>query len=85
MFFEEKYPDHESPLPSAAFPTPTVQRRLMELAYTKFHTKTSNNMESTHNALTVTIFATFDGFGGLVVSILATGTRVRGFKPPRSR
>jgi hypothetical protein len=22
-----------------------------------------------------------DGFGGLVVSILATGTRVRGFKP----
>ena len=42
-------------------------------------------MESTHNALTVTIFATFDGFGGLVVSILATGTRVRGFKPGRSR
>ena len=26
-----------------------------------------------------------DGFGGLVVSILATGTRVRGFKPGRSR
>jgi hypothetical protein len=28
-------------------------------------------------------FSTFilDGFGGLVVSILATGTRVRGFKP----
>ena len=26
-----------------------------------------------------------DGFGGLVVSILATGTRVRGFKPSRSR
>ena len=26
-----------------------------------------------------------DGFGGLVVSILATGTRVRGFKPRRSR
>jgi hypothetical protein len=24
-----------------------------------------------------------DGFGGLVVSILATGTRVRGFKPGR--
>jgi hypothetical protein len=23
----------------------------------------------------------YDGFGGLVVSILATGTRVRGFKP----
>jgi hypothetical protein len=26
-----------------------------------------------------------DGFGGLVVSILATGTRVRGYKPGRSR
>ena len=26
-----------------------------------------------------------DGFGGLVVSILASGTRVRGFKPGRSR
>ena len=26
-----------------------------------------------------------EGFGGLVVSILATGTRVRGFKPGRSR
>ena len=26
-----------------------------------------------------------DSFGGLVVSILATGTRVRGFKPGRSR
>jgi hypothetical protein len=26
-----------------------------------------------------------DGFGGLVVTILATGTRVRGFKPGRSR
>ena len=26
-----------------------------------------------------------DGFGGLVVSILASGTRVRGFKPVRSR
>ena len=25
-----------------------------------------------------------DGIGGLVVSILATGTRVRGFKPGRS-
>ena len=27
----------------------------------------------------------FDSFGGLVVSILATGTCVRGFKPGRSR
>jgi hypothetical protein len=26
-----------------------------------------------------------DGFGGLVVSILASGSRVRGFKPSRSR
>ena len=29
--------------------------------------------------------ANVEGFGGLVVSILATGTRVRGFKPGRSR
>jgi hypothetical protein len=27
----------------------------------------------------------FDGFGGLVVSMLASGSRVRGFKPGRSR
>ena len=27
----------------------------------------------------------YDGFGGLVVSMLASGTRVRGFKPGRSR
>jgi hypothetical protein len=26
-----------------------------------------------------------DGFGGLVVSMLASGTQVRGFKPGRSR
>ena len=26
-----------------------------------------------------------DGFGGLVVSMLASGTRVRGFKPGRRR
>ena len=26
-----------------------------------------------------------DGFGGLVVSILTTGTRIREFKPNRSR
>jgi hypothetical protein len=26
-----------------------------------------------------------NGFGGLVVSMLASGTRVRGFKPGRSR
>jgi hypothetical protein len=29
--------------------------------------------------------AKIDGFGGLVVSMLASGTRVRGFKPGRSR
>jgi hypothetical protein len=32
----------------------------------------------------VTVPYAADGFGGLVVSILATGTRVRGFKPGRS-
>ena len=31
------------------------------------------------------IFPFLDGFGGLVVSIMATGTQVRGFKPGRSR
>ena len=30
-------------------------------------------------------FSMFDGFGGLVVSMLASGTRVCGFKPGRSR
>ena len=27
----------------------------------------------------------YDGFGGLVVSMLVSGTQVRGFKPGRSR
>ena len=31
------------------------------------------------------IFSTDDGFGGLVVSMLASGTQVRGFKPDRNR
>ena len=31
------------------------------------------------------LFHADDSLGGLVVSILATGTRVRGFKPGRSR
>ena len=31
------------------------------------------------------LYRSLDGFGGLVVSILATGTQVRGFKPGRSR
>jgi hypothetical protein len=34
---------------------------------------------------TATLNYKIDGFGGLVVSIMATGTRVRGFKPGRSR
>jgi hypothetical protein len=29
--------------------------------------------------------ANLDGFGGLVVRMLASGSRVRGFKPGRSR
>ena len=33
----------------------------------------------------LTFTALPDGFGGLVVSILAIGTRVRGFKPDRNR
>ena len=43
-----------------------------------------------HTALRVPTLLQFlrgklDGFGGLVVSILASGNRVRGFKPDRSR
>ena len=30
-------------------------------------------------------YSYFDGFGGLVVSVLASGTRVRWFKPGQSR
>jgi len=33
---------------------------------------------------TATVCAQQDGFSGLVVSMLASGTRVRGFKPGRS-
>jgi hypothetical protein len=36
-------------------------------------------------ALTVVVTLCQDGFGGLVVSMLASGTRVRGLKPSRSR
>jgi hypothetical protein len=32
---------------------------------------------------TLTLVPDLDGFGGLVVSMLASGTRVRGFKPGR--
>ena len=42
----------------------------------------------THDAATsqinVTIYSQFDGFGGLVVSMLASGTQVCGFKPGES-
>ena len=31
------------------------------------------------------LITVLDGFGGLVISILASGTQVRGFKPSRSR
>ena len=33
----------------------------------------------------VLIFVIYDGFGGLVVSMLASGTQVCGFKPDRNR
>jgi hypothetical protein len=32
-----------------------------------------------------TVLPSVDGFGGLVVSMLASGSRVRGFDPDRSR
>ena len=37
-----------------------------------------------HEFITVVIFIV-DGFGGLVVSMLASGTQVCGFRPGRSR
>ena len=47
----------------------------------RLHYKMCHNQVPLLNSVT----DTEDGFGGLVVSILATGTRVRGFKPGRSR
>ena len=43
--------------------------------------------ETCGNSLSIynNLLTHLDGCGGLVVSILATGTRVRGFKPGRSR
>jgi hypothetical protein len=37
------------------------------------------------NQLTTGLMGELSGFGGLVVSALASGTQVRGFKPGRSR
>jgi hypothetical protein len=37
------------------------------------------------NELQHQVLGTPDGFGGLVVSMLASGSRVRGFEPDRSR
>ena len=45
--------------------------------------KVSNVIFRAHRSSKHTLI--HDGFGGLVVSILAAGTRVRGFKPGRSR
>ena len=38
-----------------------------------------------HFLSTILCYITTDGFGGLVVSMLASGTQVCGFKPGRSR
>ena len=43
------------------------------------------NQHSRNAVITLLFILEVDGFGGLVVSILATGTRVRGFKPGWSR
>jgi hypothetical protein len=47
---------------------------------------TPHNYEISLRAFKVRILhVTFSGFGGLGVSVLASGTQVRGFKPGRSR
>ena len=38
-----------------------------------------------HNKVKTEVTMYLDGFGGLVVSMLASGTQVCGFKPGRSR
>jgi hypothetical protein len=43
------------------------------------------NMVCVQQSYTQQIYIEKDGFGGLVVSTLATGTRVGGFKPGQSR
>ena len=48
------------------------------------HVKQGRDMRHVNNVLTEFLFKQ-DGFGGLVVSMLASGTRVRGFKPGQSR
>jgi hypothetical protein len=48
----------------------------LKVKKTKFRPKNSTNFEVRPN---------YDGFGGLVVSMLASGTRVRGFDPGQSR
>jgi hypothetical protein len=40
---------------------------------------------SVHHQEPSTVYTAIDGFGGLVVSMLAAGSRVRGFDPDRSR
>ena len=46
----------------------------------KLHNEKLSDLYSLPNIVRVV-----DGFGGLVVSMLASGTQVRGFKPGRSR
>jgi hypothetical protein len=43
------------------------------------------SVKSTGYALHSPVSSSFSGIGGLVVNMLASGTRVRGFKPGRSR
>jgi hypothetical protein len=63
---------------------------LME-AWTKWHPLQVTNAISSHNRHSVfkkrssQISSALDGFGGLVVCMLASGSRVHGFKPGRSR
>ena len=52
----------------------------LDTAFNKRTTHTAN----IYFANSPSLHSNIDGFDGLVVSILATGTRVRGFKPGRS-
>jgi hypothetical protein len=43
----------------------------------------TTRLNRSENTLLVVVTRGLDGFGGLVVSMLASGSRVRGFEPDR--
>jgi hypothetical protein len=62
-----------------------VRQRYTSVLEQDTRPKTTKSLIIAHLKICVRSIAYFDGFGRLVVSILATGTRVRGFKPSRNR